>query len=434
MKFSAGLLMTLLTASLLAQPADLKLLDDWTIQVTYGDKSGIVRMAPPSVFEVSNERHEKLDDYNPKAGGWCRGTRPRGFRADECTTRYAYCPGTLAVKSSDQADAVIYENGKDYQLTEDWGTVGRLPDGRIGAEQPVYLDYRYAKLRIDAIVLDKAGLLAVRQGVPHPGNPAPAALEDGDVRLANVWYNGALAKLSEDNLFPILEKEFPQELRATGKAQELLPRTYAKLAAGEKVRILAWGDSVTVGTFLPDYPEGRWQERFVAGLRERFPQAEIELVTEAWGGRNTTSYLNEPSGSVHNYAEKVLAVRPDLIVSEFVNDGGMKEDFVFERYGKLQKDFQEIGAEWIILTPHYIRPDMMGLKGEKNIDQDPRQYVTGLRKFTAQNHIALADASLRWGRFWRQGIPYSSLMINAINHPNATGMTPFVEALLDLFR
>ena len=77
---------------------------------------------------------------------------------------------------------------------------------------------------------------------------------------------------------------------------------------------------------------------------------------------------------------------------------------------------------------------MMGLKGEKNIDQDPRQYVTGLRKFAAQNHIALADASLRWGRFWRQGIPYSSLMINAINHPNATGMTPFVEALLDLFR
>jgi hypothetical protein len=75
----------------------------------------------------------------------------------------------------------------------------------------------------------------------------------------------------------------------------------------------------------------------------------------------------------------------------------------------------------------------MGLTSEKNIDNDPRGYVTALRKFAAEKNIALADAAMRYGRLWRQGIPYSSLMMNAINHPNTFGMKQFADALIDLF-
>ena len=157
------------------------------------------------------------------------------------------------------------------------------------------------------------------------------------------------------------------------------------------------------------------------------------MLTEAWGGRNTGSYLAEPPGSPHNYREKVLAVKPDLIVSEFVNDGGLKPAQVSERYGKLLADFQGIGAEWIILTPHYVRPDWMGLNRERDVDDDPRPYVAGLREFAPQHQIALADASRRYGRLWRQGIPYSSLMLNSINHPDARGMKIFADSLMELF-
>ena len=207
----------------------------------------------------------------------------------------------------------------------------------------------------------------------------------------------------------------------------------AKLKSGERLRILAWGDSVTVGTYLPDWQHNRWQEQFVARLKSRFPRAKIELLTEAWGGRNTASYLAEPPGSEHNYQEKVLATRPDLIVSEFVNDAGLTPEQVNERYGKLLADFQSIGAEWIILTPHYVRPDWMGLKRERDVDNDPRPYVAGLREFAARNQVALADASRRYGRLWRQGIPYSTLMLNSINHPNARGMAIFADALMVIF-
>ena len=214
-----------------------------------------------------------------------------------------------------------------------------------------------------------------------------------------------------------------------------LPRTLKKLRAGEAVRILAWGDSVTDGGYLPDRARDRWQEQFVTRLRATYPQARIELVTEAWGGRNTGSYLAEPPGSPHNYREKVLEAKADLVVSEFVNDAGLNPAQVGERYGRLLADLRERGAEWIILTPHYVRPDWMGLDRERDIDADPRPYVAGLRQFVERQGpgVALADASRRYGRLWRQGIPHTTLLLNSINHPNARGMALFADALMELF-
>src|SRR6185295_17529217 len=177
--------------------------------------------------------------------------------------------------------------------------------------------------------------------------------------------------------------------------EKFAPRALMKLRDGEPLRLLAWGDSVTVGTYVPNPMKERWQEQFVARLQQRFPKAKIKLVTEAWGGRNTASYLGEPPGSEHNYREKVLGAKPDLIVSEFVNDAGLNSAQVEERYSKLLGDFQSIGAEWMILNR------------ERDIDDDPRPYVAGLRLFSAKHNVALADAAKRYGRLWRQGIPHS---------------------------
>lgn len=430
-----SLLMMMSSIALLAQPEKLTLVGDWKVQVEYKGKLGVVDISQPSPFTVKNERYDRMADYRAAGGGWTRGTALQGVKAQECTTRYALKPETLVIKSSDKADAVIFEDGKDYQLTPDWATVGRLPDGRIQPNQPFFADYIYVKLRIDAIVLTKSGDYAVRLGIPHPANPEQAELQDGDTRLANIWLKGDIKKLTDENLFPILENEYPEkELSGPNPAHKLLPKTIKKLESGEPIKILAWGDSVTVGTFVPDWEKNRWQNQFVTRLKARYPRANIELVTEAWGGRNTDSYLAEPPGSRYNYQEKVLGQKPDLIVSEFVNDSGFNQEKVDRQYGRFLKDFKEIGAEWIILTPHYVRPDWMGLNSEKNIDEDPRPYVHALRKFAQENQVALADASLRYGRLWRQGIPHSSLMMNAINHPNTLGMKLFADALMELFK
>lgn len=75
------------------------------------------------------------------------------------------------------------------------------------------------------------------------------------------------------------------------------------------------------------------------------------------------------------------------------------------------------------------------------MENDPRPYTRALREFVRENQpsdkgapgLALADAAILWGRLWRQGVPYSTLLLNSINHPNRHGMRTFVTAILDLF-
>lgn len=411
-----------------ASAADLSLVGDWQIKAA----STTLTVEGPEAIQVKDERLDRLPPYNPKAAQYARGAKLAGVRAQECSARHALDPDSLVLRAT--VGGAPLTRGKDYEAELSWGCVGRLEGGALAANATVFATYTYGTMRLDSVVRTAAGKVELRKGCPHVANPEPPGLAAGEARLANVWVTPRLARLTETNLFPVLEAAYPEQPKPVpSPAEVLIPKTVAKLKAGGKVRILAWGDSVTVGSFVPDPDANRWQQQFVRRLRAKFPQAQIELVTEAWGGRNTDSYFKEPPGSSHNYQEKVLNVKPDLIVSEFVNDAGLNEAGVYQRYGRIRDDFKAIGAEWIILTPHYVRPDWMGLASEKAIDDDPRPYVKALRKFAAENRLALADGSLRYGRLWRQGIPYSTLMMNSINHPNAFGMGLFADALLALF-
>ncbi len=418
------------TAAPIAPPAQIRLTGDWTVSLTVPGTPPVTHeltIPGPDIVSVTREKYARLPDFNAATrAGWRKGVRLKGVIAAECTVEGLLHPESLVVRDGLGAAATTFRKGIDYEADLVSGTIGRLPQGAIAPDQPVYIDYRHAKMRIDSAVLSADGRITLNKGTPHTATPEPPALAAGETRLANVFISGRLKALTEDNLFPILETTYSEPAQ-TGPsvAERLLPKSLKKLQSGEPLKILAWGDSVS--TF------NRYQTMFVERLEARYPNAKIELVTEAWGGRNTGSYLGEPPGSEHNYQEKVLDRKPDLIVSEFVNDAGLSEAKVAERYGKLLADFRNIGAEWIILTPHYVRPSWMGLSSQKNIDEDPRAYVKGVRLFAKENQIAIAEGSLRYGRLWRQGIPYITLMENNINHPNVYGHTLFADSLMALF-
>jgi lysophospholipase L1-like esterase len=418
-------------------PAEIRLAGDWEVLVTIPGTPPITAklpVKPPQEIAVKAERYDSLPVFNPNAGGWVKGAQLKGVRAQETTTPYLLNPDSLEMRLGAEANSPLLLWGRDYEVDLNWGTVGRTTNSSVAADQPVFASYRHAQLRLDAVVLTREGRIVLREGEPRAAAPLPPALGPGERRLANLWLPGRMAKLAADHLFPVLEASYPEPAPARPTpAEQFIPRALAKLRQGEPLRLLAWGDSVTVGTYVSDPARERWQEQFVARLRERFPKARIELVTEAWGGRSTSSYLAEPPGSEHNYREKVLGAKPDLVVSEFVNDAGLNPPQVEERYAKLLADFQGLGAEWIILTPHYVRPDWMGLNRERDIDDDPRPYVAGLRQFAQKHNVALADAARRYGRLWRQGLPYSTVMLNSINHPDARGMRIFADALMELF-
>ena len=318
----------------------------------------------------------------------------------------------------------------DYILDEPNANIGSKEGGKIGADTPVYISYQYITMRIDSVVYAGHKMI-LKQGVPHAANPVPPELEEGEIRLVNIYVSSETKdRLTDENLYPILDDgklTIPQK----AVAKKLLPKTWEKLHSGQPLKILAWGDSVTVGRYVEE--KDKWQNVFLARLRQRFPDADIELVSQAWGGRTTTAYLAEPPGSEYNYQEKVLDEKPDLIVMEFVNDFAIPVDQLQQVYTKLKSDFDAIGAEWIIVGPHYIRPNWMGLTTQKNIDDDPRPYTAFIRQFGQENNVPVAETPILYGRLWRQGIPYNTLMVNNINHPNPQGLSMFADALMVLF-
>lgn len=428
------LLVTVLAAgsALAEEPASFSLSGDWDVRVDLpGTRTQTVRVTPPVMINVTAEKYTAVPIFNPKAGGWMKGAQLRGVKTQETTSPKLLDTASFTLRAGPEPDAPLFTRGVDYEIDLDWGTFGRLAGSHIKPEQVVFASYRHAQMRLDAVVLTLDGRIVLHQGEPRVVAPAAPQVSAGERHLGNIYLPGFITKLDPDFLFPILEKAYPELPKSTNATVTRLER---RLQEGQPLRILAWGDSVTDGAYLPDKNTQRWQEQFVARLRERFPEARIELITQAWGGRNTGSYLAERPGSPHNYRETVLAMKPDLIISEFVNDASLQPAQVEERYAKLLADFQAIGAEWIILTPHYVRPDWMGLTRERDIDKDPRPYVEGLRQFAAKHDVTLADASLRYGRLWREGIPYSTLLVNAINHPDVRGMSIFADALMALFR
>jgi lysophospholipase L1-like esterase len=419
--------------------ATFDLAGDWRINVSAARQSGppirgTVEVEPAQWHVVKGQRIASLPMFNPNAGGWAKGAALPELRAQECSSPRLLDPASVEIRRGPESDSPLLKPGTDFEIDLVWATLGRVTNSPVKEGEPVFASYRHALFRLDSIVLTADGRILLKRGEPKPAAPEAPPLDAGERRLANVWLPGLIARLTPENILPLLESEYPEPPRESpSQIEKCAPRAWSKILSGEKLRILAWGDSVTVGTYLPDYENQRWQVQFVNRLRARFPKAQIELVTEAWGGRSTASYLGEPPGSEHNFKEKVLDARPDLVISEFVNDAGLNEAAVEEHYGRLLESFRGISAEWIILTPHYVRPDWMNLNRERDIDEDPRPYVRGLRQFAAKHGVALADASLRYGRLWRQGLPYSTLMLNAINHPNAHGMRLFADSLMALF-
>ncbi|MBQ7650426.1 MAG: hypothetical protein IJS15_05665 [Victivallales bacterium] len=140
-------------------------------------------------------------------------------------------------------DGTEMRRGIDFDYTEAWGTVGRLAGGRISETQSVLISYRYIPNRLDSVIIGTDGKLRIANGVPRSYCPKLPALKDGEKRLLNIFTDAQTDKLNAENIFIIMETEFPAE---SARAQQtFIPNVMKKLRNGEHVKVLAWGDSVT---------------------------------------------------------------------------------------------------------------------------------------------------------------------------------------------
>ncbi|HEX3812178.1 MAG TPA: SGNH/GDSL hydrolase family protein [Mycobacteriales bacterium] len=351
---------------------------------------------PAEVRQVIGERLV-LPAEEPDA--WRSGRPLRGVRTETRGQDGTPAPGAL-----DPASVTVHSGldlGRHYLVDEHWGTLG------APVERQVSVDYRYSLLRVDSII--ETERVALVRGRSHLTAPLPPPLPAGARRLANVFVpyfsNGR-----DYDVFPVSEPD-----RQSSSTVDMLPRFAAKLSRRQPVKVVCWGDSVTEGGDSSS-EQTAYPAVLSRLLRAAHPDVRIELTAVAVGGSNSTQWLGEEPRCDW---ERVAAEHPDLVTVEFVNDAGLAESAWEETYLEIVSRIRALGAEPLLTTPHFTMPAMMGIDDLRAAD--PRPYVRFIRDFAARQRIALADVSARWERLASEGLPYITLLANAINHPDDRG-------------
>lgn len=378
-------------------------------------------VAPPRVIPVRDEQ-TTLSDQEPRS--YLGGTALRECTIEGIGLNGALIPESLVVKAAKGPAGQRLVEGTDWRADKAWARVGRLPEGAIKADTPVFVDYDMGLCRIDTLAVRSDGQVVLLRGAEHKTIPNPPAVDQYARALCNVYLPAGTRELKPELLYPI-GPPFPSATEAElQRNAALIPQSRARLEAGQPFTLLFWGDSVTCGG-TASVPEKAFPQAFTTWLRNRYPQTPIKYVNAGTGGWNSDSKLPL-------FDKEVLAHKPDLVVIEFVNDMGMDRAHIFKNYTDAVTRLRAIGAEVIILTPHFTRPDWMGA-GTNMRTPEPRPAVTFMKEFAAENKVGLADASRRWEHLWIEGLPYLTLENNAINHPDDRGHALFVEELQKFF-
>jgi lysophospholipase L1-like esterase len=379
-----------------------------------------IDVAPARVISVRDEATTLSSD---EPGSYGNGTGLAGCLSIGTSLHGCLVPDSLVVKAAPGPDAQRFDEGKDWRADKAWGRIGRLPDGAIGADTTVYIDYDYSLLRLDLIEVLSSGDVVLRRGADHKMIPQRPLTDSNAAALCSIFMPYGATAVAAEQIYPIGEAYPAPRAEDIAQYSSYIAKSREKLEAGGPFTLLFWGDSVTCGgdTSTPDHA---FPQAFTAWLRNKYPQAQITYVNAGTGGWNSDSKLPL-------FQEEVIDKKPDLVVIEFVNDMGMDRGRIFENYTQAVTRIRDIGGEVIIVTPHFVMPIWMPVQDMRTAET--RTAVTYLREFAITNHIPLADTSRRWEHLWREGLPYITLLYNGINHPDDRGHWLFVEELQRLF-
>lgn len=282
--------------------------------------------------------------------------------------------GSVAVRSTFEAgaaEAVVYEEGRDYAVHLGRGEVARLPGSRI---PDFTTNVLYGEKNFD------------HTQFPGYGNRPFFVYVD--------YQTEAAAPLAE-------RSEQPVPLAGARK----------KLEAGGPFKITTYGDSIAAGGEA-SAQHLRFDERYAAALRGRFPKAEITVENGATGGDSTIQGLAR-------LEEKVLTRAPDLVLVGFgMNDhnvGSVPGADFEENLVRICKHIKErTGADVLLFSAFPPNPAW------KHSARRMGAYAEATGRAAGRCGAAYADVFAVWQRaLVRKDLP--SLLANNINHPNDFG-------------
>jgi lysophospholipase L1-like esterase len=192
---------------------------------------------------------------------------------------------------------------------------------------------------------------------------------------------------------------------------QFLTSTRAKLKAGEAVKIVAFGDSITAGGEASKPQLVFWQ-RWADDLQRKYPRARIAAVNGATGGDTTVQGLQR-------LRAKVLDEHPDLVLIGFgMNDhnvGGVPiPQFARNLEEMIARIRSETRAEIVLFST--FPPNPKWSFGSHHM----ADYALATARVARETGCAYADVFNNWQAIAARKKP-EDLLGNNINHPNDFG-------------
>jgi len=214
--------------------------------------------------------------------------------------------------------------------------------------------------------------------------------------------------------------------------QTASPETYLSSLAAEMTRcwptnrtvnLVCHGHSVPAGYFKTPVVDtfNAYPHLLHKALKERFPNAVINVIVTAIGGENSES-------GAKRFEQDVLALHPDLVTIDYgLNDRGLGLEGARAAWQQMITSARSKGIRVLLLTP---TPD---LRANLDDPQDPLNlHAAQIRSLAAQNGVALIDSLARFRQALQSGARLEDLM-SQVNHPNRQGHELVASELLKWF-
>ncbi len=203
---------------------------------------------------------------------------------------------------------------------------------------------------------------------------------------------------------------------------ELLPQTIAKLESKQPLKIVFYGDSITVGygssgmipspPSLPDYPT------LFSGMLIREYRAPVTWVNTAVGGTGI-------EWGIQNVNERVIAEQPDLVVLAFgMNDGGVSDAAYWTARLKLLIDKIRTAlpsCEFLLVSTMWANPEAKGWnKMQPSFEKEMLKLESegiAVAQVTSL-HESIMQGKTRAGVTGEPILGYVDTTGNNVNHPN----------------
>ncbi len=224
------------------------------------------------------------------------------------------------------------------------------------------------------------------------------------------------AAQSAGNIFSRVPCSSPKNMKFAAS----LPHVARKIAAGERVTIIAFGSSSTA-SYGASSPAFQYPNRLADQLRRHYPKADIAVMNQGIGGEDTPEMMKRLKTSV-------IDQKPDLVIWQLGTNTVVNGGDIDATMGLLQegiKRLQDIGTDVVLVDPQYVPATTA-----KEADTDK---MVGIIGRAAQVMKVGVFPRFQVMKDWHttQALPFEDFVIQDGLHMNDWGYACFAQLLGD---